>query len=218
MNTITFIVFIILLAALYHFVIGTITGFRVRKLRQVIYRERTQSSFALVRNELMRLARAEKISVRSETFAIFYELNTIGMRNPDRYHLLSLALHQALGNLNLNDNTKTTKTELDNEMWGASMETLLNLQIQALSSLLIFHSTLYRLSLTVAKVSIPIARAIIKKQFGINRKINQKIVSFDDDFEIIYRGKESFEEMAHKIPFSSGITSNRSSDRYAISN
>lgn len=56
--------------------------------------EQTQGRFAVVRNELMRLAMEGEADATTETFREIYQLNTSFMRRPDEYKVMSAALRR----------------------------------------------------------------------------------------------------------------------------
>lgn len=58
--------------------------------------ERTKSYFAKARNELMVLAMNNKIDTQSEYFVTLYSLNTLMMRNPNAYSILSKEFTKSL--------------------------------------------------------------------------------------------------------------------------
>ena len=80
--------------------------------RSIISQERVRDHFAYLRQELITLVKEDKLDINSDTFKMFYNIQTFILRRPDKYRGISEVLSDSL----LLATSKHTSSGLDDEI------------------------------------------------------------------------------------------------------
>lgn len=96
MNALTVFVIVSALVSVNELVSGLISRRRRKRIEHLLRIERSQSHFAIARNDLVQLALNRELDANSATFRFLYFLNTGFMRRPDAYQSISAALLQRI--------------------------------------------------------------------------------------------------------------------------
>jgi hypothetical protein len=142
MNAITLIVVIAVLWATRDLIIGFYVWLSRRKYRHEYRTERTQSHFAVARNDLMRLAIAGEVDVNSTSFRRIYSLNTVLMRRPDQYPEFS----QAITYMFVSNHNAEPDEELERESkeWSPAFRQVVRATAHAMDYIVLDYSWLMR--------------------------------------------------------------------------
>lgn len=144
MNALTFFVVVCAFLAIKELVSGLISWRRRRRIEHLLRVERTQSHFAVARNDLVQLALSRELDANSATFRFLYFLNTCFMRRPDSYPAFSaLLLHRILKG----DGSQRPDPQLMEESgnWTPAIRSVVKASADAMNNIVFDYSLLMRL-------------------------------------------------------------------------
>jgi len=171
MNAITLIVVIAVLWAARDLIIGFYVWHSRQKYRHEYRTERTQSHFAVARNDLMRLAIAGEVNVNSTSFRRIYSLNTALMRRPDQYPEFS----QAITFMFVSNHNAEPDEELEREskQWSPAFRQVVKATAHAMDYIILDYSWIMRQMFRLEKRLYPDATP--KRMLGrISKAIEEK--------------------------------------------
>ena len=170
----------------------------IRRLRDIRFRDETQRKFGIARHALMELMIEDEIKSDSATFNLLYNIDTTIMRHPDKYKQLSQLFRERL--LDPKEHSDNSEWSIllaeESKSWTPQTKEMISLQISAMNSLLVLHSSLLRLVYDVAMAFLPHIKKRVKTELGIFTATTRFVARQDQELAVIVESKEELKHLA----------------------
>ncbi len=180
MNLISIVVFAGILVLLGQGIFAVMIWWRRKHLSYLLQVERTQRSFAEVRNNLVSMALKKEIGADSETFNFIYFLTTLFMRRPDQYGSLSMLIaHVSLQKAKVVEDSELIK---ESKSWSPEIKAVFKASADAMGNIVFDYSQLFRLLLWLERRKEPsltphqvLNRLSVQNAEAERRKLDQEV-------------------------------------------